>query len=387
MNSDLEKYELGGSESDSGTVVGGRGSSSRVAFYISVLLNIVLIGTLGAFLVSKETILPAMEAEMIPGGNPVQQLTEDTRVDKESNSGATRPLLRDGPNTHNEANRRTKIIWRNHTDKVYGLVHMAKTAGTEINGELAVRYERVCGNKGYSYDSYAFNDRMEAWREEHPGKLLMDSGGYPDFVSAVQGKGFDRGRMKQEIMDEIGYEDCDYVSQEVTNTFWGTLAVKIHPVPLEVHVPCREPIEHLLSMCNMYGKKFECAKAETSVEDETRKCLINMNRFNDANFRGWQKGPAINITTKCFNPIPIDNYVKYMGSILQPKRLQRSYVHRATNRPRIKEEECLLKNQPLQQKVKEFLVQNVPIFRFCHGCVGSSDDLLASNNQEEYYKV
>ena len=34
-------------------------------------------------------------------------------------------------------------------DKMFGHVHMAKTAGSEINGELAAHYERVCGHKGY----------------------------------------------------------------------------------------------------------------------------------------------------------------------------------------------------------------------------------------------
>ena len=34
-------------------------------------------------------------------------------------------------------------------DKIFGHVHMAKTAGSEINGELAAHYERVCGHKGY----------------------------------------------------------------------------------------------------------------------------------------------------------------------------------------------------------------------------------------------
>jgi hypothetical protein len=32
--------------------------------------------------------------------------------------------------------------------KVIGHLHYAKTAGTEINGELAAHYERVCGHKG-----------------------------------------------------------------------------------------------------------------------------------------------------------------------------------------------------------------------------------------------
>ena len=33
-------------------------------------------------------------------------------------------------------------------DKIIGHLHVAKTAGTEINGELAAHYERVCGHKG-----------------------------------------------------------------------------------------------------------------------------------------------------------------------------------------------------------------------------------------------
>ncbi|KAH7624783.1 hypothetical protein NADE_002006 [Nannochloris sp. 'desiccata'] len=31
---------------------------------------------------------------------------------------------------------------------IYGHVHMAKTAGPTLNGELAARFERVCGHKG-----------------------------------------------------------------------------------------------------------------------------------------------------------------------------------------------------------------------------------------------
>jgi hypothetical protein len=45
---------------------------------------------------------------------------------------------------------------------VYGHVHLGKTAGTTINGELALHFERVCGNKGYSYDAYQFNKRGNA---------------------------------------------------------------------------------------------------------------------------------------------------------------------------------------------------------------------------------
>ena len=42
-------------------------------------------------------------------------------------------------------------------DTIFGLLHMAKTAGTTINGQLANQFERVCGNKGWSYDAYQAN--------------------------------------------------------------------------------------------------------------------------------------------------------------------------------------------------------------------------------------
>ena len=42
---------------------------------------------------------------------------------------------------------------------LYVHIHMAKTAGSFVNGALALKYERVCGKKGYSYDAYQANLR------------------------------------------------------------------------------------------------------------------------------------------------------------------------------------------------------------------------------------
>ena len=55
--------------------------------------------------------------------------------------------------------------------EIFGHLHYAKTAGTEINGLLAAKYERVCGHKGYNYDAYQFNTR-EAERRKRKRKLL-----------------------------------------------------------------------------------------------------------------------------------------------------------------------------------------------------------------------
>ena len=61
------------------------------------------------------------------------------------------------------------------SETVVGHVHVAKTAGTSLNGLLASRYERVCGHKGYSYDSYGANLRMAAGRKVNGRLTAFDS--------------------------------------------------------------------------------------------------------------------------------------------------------------------------------------------------------------------
>lgn len=96
---------------------------------------------------------------------------------------------------------------------VYGLVHMAKTAGTEINGEWACHFERVCGNKGYSYDILETNRRFQDWRNDphHEPKVLEAQADLHDAVGKVYGSKRNRARVPMEWMQEIGFEDCDYM--------------------------------------------------------------------------------------------------------------------------------------------------------------------------------
>mmetsp|Transcript_428 Transcript_428/g.792 ORF Transcript_428/g.792 Transcript_428/m.792 type:complete len:91 (-) Transcript_428:265-537(-) len=84
------------------------------------------------------------------------------------------------------------------------------------------------------------------------------------------------------------------------------------------------------------------------------------------------------IEVKCFNPIPIQPYVDYMGGILQHKRVQTDFVHRASNKPRNKAAECLPKDVALQQKVLAIMKEhkNGLFCQYCEACRGSADELL-----------
>eukprot|EP00980_Cylindrotheca_fusiformis_P031805 scaffold27013_cov122-Cylindrotheca_fusiformis.AAC.1 len=115
---------------------------------------------------------------------------------------------------------------------LYGHVHMAKTGGTSLNGMLANRFTRVCGNKGYSFDAY--NANLRAKQKEANGERV---------VSEHE----PRDRIKPAIMNEIGFHDCDFISQELPYDLWikhfGDS--KFFGIPMELHVPCREPLDHL----------------------------------------------------------------------------------------------------------------------------------------------
>lgn len=121
---------------------------------------------------------------------------------------------------------------------LYGHLHMAKTAGTSVNVNFSLTFERVCGHKGYSYDAWRTNLRVR--------KAGGNVSNQTDLLALVPGLGaYSRARVHESLMDEIGFEDCDWISHETAYPFWTRFQV-----PLELHVPCRDPIDHLLSQCN-----------------------------------------------------------------------------------------------------------------------------------------
>jgi hypothetical protein len=241
-------------------------------------------------------------------------------------------------------------------DVVYGHVHMAKTAGTEINGKLASHFERVCGHKGYSYDAYQFNERVNASKGS-------------DAISQRNTK-FNRGRVPWKVMKEIGFEDCDYISLELSWQSWETF--KEWSLPLELHVPCRDPLIHLMSQCNHEQRLFNCTTDD--LRHEISKCLIQLSRFSRA------LGKQQNTNLKCFNPIPIEPYLEYMSKRLQRKRIESDYVHRDTNTPRNKDLECIWKEPHVANQVRDILLQEYDLYGWCEECMGSKDDLLANGN-------
>ena len=75
--------------------------------------------------------------------------------------------------------------------------------------------------------------------------------------------------------------------------FWKTF--KDLPHPLEINLPCRDPIDHLLFMFNQISREFRC---DIDSQPQVKACLddgFEMKQFSK------QLDSIENIQLKCFN--------------------------------------------------------------------------------------
>lgn len=232
---------------------------------------------------------------------------------------------------------------------IYGHVHIAKTGGTSLNGMLANRFERVCGNKGNSFNAYVTN--KEEKHKTEIGQVAKST----DVRNSPKLNGF---------------EDCDYVSMETNWKFW-LKDERFHSIPRELHVPCRDPIDHLLSQCHFKGEYLKCdASSDEEFFRSIDDCVIDMNlRFDTA------------LLDKCdvhcfdFNN-QFTTYVEYMADKLQPRRLVSSpFERRYSDTPRNKTEECIWVSPKLMEKAEMYLLETFNYYQFCGSCIGSEKEI------------
>ncbi|OEU05660.1 hypothetical protein FRACYDRAFT_258727 [Fragilariopsis cylindrus CCMP1102] len=109
------------------------------------------------------------------------------------------------------------------TKIIYGHLHYIKSAGTNLNGQLASLYQNVCGNKGYSLDYYQYNERAQLTPNITYTRL---AGGIDTLTQnsnssgGSRGGGSSRAQPGKQAVEEIGFESCDYISYECSWLTW-----------------------------------------------------------------------------------------------------------------------------------------------------------------------
>jgi hypothetical protein len=300
-------------------------------------------------------------------------------------------------NNNNNNNNNKQIV-------IYGHLHKDKTGGTNLNGLMAAKFDNVCGNKGYSYDSYQVNARLfngtpvqgdrirGEKRQKHGGNFIIDP---------------------KQKMESIGYENCDYISNEGSYQIWTKDIVQQLNFTdknwiLELHVPCRDPIEHLLSTCNHHNRKFICPDPTTTnstinykaeLEQQVKNCLWSGGPMDKRKIV-LERNPRVNnpktrrfnlklnntqsINLKCFQPFPIESYINYMGNHLRQRKIEPQYYIRSTNKQRNKNDECLLSsndkyatNIQYLNEVRQLLmkIDTDGYYKFCNNCLGTQNEL------------
>ena len=111
--------------------------------------------------------------------------------------------------------------------------HIAKTAGSTFNRFAARRYHATCGNKGMSFAQHFEDDSYN-----------------PQLIFA--------GRDGTRVIEEWGWHNCGLISLETSNYMLTEIANSkaLAPQKTAVMIPCRDPIDHILSQCNHLNLSF-----------------------------------------------------------------------------------------------------------------------------------
>ena len=145
---------------------------------------------------------------------------------------------------------------------------------------------------------------------------------------------------------------------------------------MELHVPCRDRLDHLMSQCNYRHKKIACnAKTDEELFKSMEKCYVLLDRYNHQLRKHFD--------VKCFDfKKQFTEYQEYMSGILQKRRFQSTpYVKRETNSPRNQTNECIWRNATVLEKVEKYLLETVPYYQFCDQCMGSENEITLQQQQ------
>ncbi len=153
---------------------------------------------------------------------------------------------------------------------------------------------------------------------------------------------------------------------------------KFHQIPLEMHVPCRDPIDHLMSQCNYAEPTGKFVKQDLACDAATeeeyfasvRECFVYVNeRYNH--------DLEEHFDMKCYDfKNQFGGYLDYLSERLEDRRYEaEEYVRRETNDPRDKESECIWKRPDLLEKTRTYLINNIDYYGFCNKCLGTENEI------------
>jgi len=234
------------------------------------------------------------------------------------------------------------------TPEIFFHVHIAKTAGSTVNRVVARRYYGVCGHKGYSF-SQNLEDTLRNTTD-----------------ARFQGFGLDRVHPSR--MNSWGFHNCALISDErAADTFMKMVRLDtFQNVTKTGIIPCREPVDHLLSQCNMRHTNItNLVSSKSSCPEIISNCSLAWDRYDDS---------LLNV----FDRIILFRYDDFGPLIARldrtmPRRvieLAQTYNY-MTNRPRNTAYEKLGMSCPIST-MREHLMRSWSYYRLCDNVLGEA---------------
>jgi len=255
--------------------------------------------------------------------------------------------------------------------------HLAKTAGSTFNRIVARRYYGVCGHKGYTF--------AQKYEDET----------HPNTDSAHPGYGLDRVHPAR--MSKWGWHNCALITHETSWQHLGNIAndtvwymdgpnISSARIPqTKLLVPCRDPVDHMLSQCNHRRLNFTNLTIKfgncSSVID---RCKVQWNRYDHRLISYFDK-------VVLFEYDDFNSVIQYLDESL-PKRVfdldDSANGFFRTNKDRSRENEIFTPQCP-EEELRQTLLQAWSYYRLCDAFLGATAwneydaSTLASNIKEK----
>ena len=330
----------------------------------------------------SKTIFPSSSSSMFTNLRPHESKTNPTQLSNAAAADVYTSNNAKSPNEYEETSNgfvtmeitKTTAITKDNADIenntpahetsnnkiLYGHMHISNTSGLALLDLLAGRYDRVCSNSASSRD---FDHNFTS----------MDC---PDGTDVPPNTGDWNNNL----------EECDYVSSQKRFRWWIDTHTWDHR-PIEMHLPCRDPIDMLVSHCftGEQPKGWDCKPGITvpEIDEQIFRCLGKgdnsiLDKQFGLKFLRLLKNREANATVKCYDDDQtLDHYVDYMDQRLEHREpIVQINMCRASN-PYQAAAACLYEDENLRAKVKRRLLNYYYYFKYCQRCLPTSNNLFS----------
>jgi|TARA_B110000971_G_scaffold87188_1_gene89562 hypothetical protein len=265
------------------------------------------------------------------------------------------------------------LLGQNDPPKVVFHAHIAKTAGSTFNRFVARRYHASCGNKGVSF-AQSFKDDADANDAADADDHLLTRNAVFGFLNQPSLVTGDAHVTESDMFSSWGWHNCALISLEITKDEWADVTDRpsLAGQTKAVMIPCRDPIDHILSQCNYNHQSFtdiiSGEGGEQACADALPQCHVGWERYEHSMLEKFDK-------VVLFKYDDFEGVERYLDDALPKRRLELEHATEfgfyATNTERSTTNERFTDACP-EETLRKNLLEKWSYYRLCDKFLGDS---------------